>query len=178
MEEFESPTEQAQEDIHHHAMHSAERWVGRVALSSALLAALAAIAALMAAHHANEQSIIQLQCSDKWAEYQAKKGKSLQVSSKDELLVAGGHPVPEADRKYLERHAEEEKDLKAEAEKLRDETAVHARRHQPLAIGVTMFQVAIAVGAISVLSKRPPFWYVSLAFGAIGIIFFVRGLIS
>jgi hypothetical protein len=178
MEEFESPTEQAQEDTHHHAMHSTERWVGLVALSSAILAALAAVTMLMAAHHADEAQIVQIQCSDKWAEYQAKKSKSLQVSSKDELLVAGGHPVPEADRKYLERHGEEEKELKAEAEKLRDEAKQHMQRHQPLAIGVTMFQVAIAVGAISVLSKRPPFWYVSLAFGAIGVIFFVKGLIS
>ena len=32
-----------------------------------------------------------------------------------------------------------------------------------------MFQVAIAVGAISVLTKRREFWFVSLAFGAIGV---------
>src|SRR2546421_9519661 len=119
MEEMESPTEQAQEDIHHHAQHATEKWIGWAALSSALLAALAAVTALMAAHHANEAQIVQIQCSDKWAEYQAKKNKSLQVSSKDELLVAGGYSVPEVDRKYLERHGEEEKELKAEAEKLR-----------------------------------------------------------
>jgi hypothetical protein len=178
MEEMESPTEQAQEDIHHHAHHATEKWIAWAALSSALLAALAAITALMAAHHANEAQIVQLRCSDKWAEYQAKKNKSLTVMSKDEVLTAVGKPIPEDDREYLLRHADEERKLKSEAEELQRETNDHLKRHMPLAIGVTMFQVAIAVAAISVLSKRPPFWFVSLGFGAAGIVFFVWGLVQ
>ena len=39
-----------------------------------------------------------------------------------------------------------------------------------------MFQVAIAVGAISVLTKRREFWFVSLVFGAIGVGFLIWGL--
>jgi hypothetical protein len=178
MEEIESPTEQAQEDVHHHAHHAAEKWIAWAALSSAILAALAAVTALMAAHHANEAAIVQIQTSDKWAEYQAKKAKSLAVANKDELLIAGKNPVPEADRAYLERHADEEKELKAEAEHLQREANDHLKRHQPLAIGVTMFQVAIAVAAISVLSKRPPFWLVSMGFGAVGVLFLAWGLVQ
>ena len=40
-----------------------------------------------------------------------------------------------------------------------------------------MFQVAIAIGAISVLTKRRGFWFVALAFGAFGVGFLVWGLI-
>jgi len=48
-------------------------------------------------------------------------------------------------------------------------------RHLIFARGVTMFQIAIAVAAISVLTKRTRFWYVGLAFGAAGVFFLLQG---
>jgi hypothetical protein len=47
-----------------------------------------------------------------------------------------------------------------------------------LSLGVTMFQVAIAVGAISVLTRRRNFWFASLAFGAVGVGFLGYGLLG
>jgi len=41
-----------------------------------------------------------------------------------------------------------------------------------------MFQIAIAVGAISVLTRRRAFWFVSLAFGAAGILFVAQSFVS
>jgi uncharacterized membrane protein YhaH (DUF805 family) len=43
---------------------------------------------------------------------------------------------------------------------------------------VTMFQIAIAVAAISALTKRRPFWIVSLVFGAIGCAFLLVAAIT
>jgi hypothetical protein len=40
-----------------------------------------------------------------------------------------------------------------------------------------MFQIAIAVGAISVLIKRKSFWSVSLVVGLIGVGFFLQALL-
>jgi hypothetical protein len=42
---------------------------------------------------------------------------------------------------------------------------------------VTFFQVAIAVAAISVLTKRRKFWFVSLGFGLLGLFFLIFSLI-
>ena len=67
MEEIEPPTEQVQEEIHHHAHESRERWISYVALSSALIAALAAVCSLLAGHHANEGMLEQISSSNKWA---------------------------------------------------------------------------------------------------------------
>src|SRR5437588_3575064 len=114
MEEIEANPEQAQEDIHHHAEHGGAPWISRVALTSAIIAAFAAVSSMLAAHHANEANILQLQASDKWNEYQAKKQKSLAVNIKDELLVAMGKSATEEDKKYLERHGDQEKDLMTE----------------------------------------------------------------
>jgi hypothetical protein len=44
-------------------------------------------------------------------------------------------------------------------------------------IAVTFFQVAIAMGAIAVLAKRPKLWFVSLGLGAAGLVFLGQGLI-
>jgi hypothetical protein len=38
-----------------------------------------------------------------------------------------------------------------------------------------MFQIAIAIAAISALTKRRRFWFVSLVFGAVGMVFLALG---
>ena len=47
MEEAEIPLEHLQEEIHHHAEHGGAPWISWVALSTAILAVLAAIAGLL-----------------------------------------------------------------------------------------------------------------------------------
>ncbi len=64
MEEQEVPLEDLHEQIAHGAHASQKRWVSRVTLSTAILAALAAITALIAGDHANEAMIEQLEASD------------------------------------------------------------------------------------------------------------------
>jgi Domain of unknown function (DUF4337) len=46
-----------------------------------------------------------------------------------------------------------------------------------LAASVTFFQIAIAVGAISVLIRRKAFWLVSVVVGVVGIGFFLQALL-
>jgi hypothetical protein len=173
MEEMESPTEQAQEDMHHHAMHSTEKWIGWVALTAAFLAALAAVTGSMSGHHANEAMLEQIHAADTWTEYQAQKQKALIMSSKDELLVAMGKPVSEADHKSLEGRAEKQEKLQEKAKELDASATAHMNHHHVLAEGATSFQVGIAIAAVSVLSKRKQFWFVSIAFGAVGLFFLV-----
>ena len=38
-----------------------------------------------------------------------------------------------------------------------------------------MFQIAIAIAAISALTKKRRFWFVSLVFGLAGVVFLVLG---
>ena len=44
--------------------------------------------------------------------------------------------------------------------------------------GVTMFQIAIAIAAISALTRKRRFWFVSLLFGAAGCAFVVLAAIA
>jgi hypothetical protein len=52
MEEVEVPLEHLHEEVHHSAEHSGEKWISWVALSTAILAVLAAIAGLLSGKHA------------------------------------------------------------------------------------------------------------------------------
>jgi hypothetical protein len=38
--------------------------------------------------------------------------------------------------------------------------------------------VAIAVGAIAALTRRKSFWFISMGFGTIGIVFFILGFLG
>src|SRR5438105_1387121 len=95
MEAPEVPTEHLHEHIEHEA-HGGAPWIMGVALSSALIAALAAIASLLAGANANEAMVDQMKAADQWAYYQAKGVKANVLASKMELLTALGK---EPDRK-------------------------------------------------------------------------------
>ena len=45
-------------------------------------------------------------------------------------------------------------------------------RHMILARAVTTFQIAIALSAIAVLSRKKWVWFTSLALGGVGVAFF------
>ena len=67
MEAPEVPLDETQEHIKEHAHASGEKWVMGVALSTAILAAIASIASLLAGQHINEGLISQIKASDDWA---------------------------------------------------------------------------------------------------------------
>src|SRR5579871_3582923 len=134
--EDEDPTEKAHEDLHERAEHSKEPWIGRVALTAALLAALAAVASSFAAHHESEGILEQIKASDQWAYYQAKGIKA-------DILKA-----LKPDAQDIHRYADEQKEIRAEATKAQETSKAHMRIHGWFARAVTFSQIAIAMAAI------------------------------
>jgi Domain of unknown function (DUF4337) len=171
MEEAEVPLEQLHEEIHHRAEHHREPWIAWVALSTALLAVLAAIAALLSGARANEAMMSQIESSDRWAYYQAKGIKAAVLDAKTTLSGV----TSEQDRVKAEKYQEEQNEIQTEARQKEAEARKNFHQHEIFARGVTMFQIAIAIAAISALTKRPLYWFVSLLLGAIGCIFLALG---
>jgi hypothetical protein len=178
MEEIEVSTEHLKEHMEHGVEESKEKWVLGVALSSAFLAALAAVSSLMAGFHANEAMMDRIRSSDQWSYYQAKGIKSAVIGAKIELLKALKRPVSEEDQKKIEQYKDDQDKIGEEAKKDEESSENHLKHHETLAHSVTLFQVAIAVGAIAALTRRKMFWFVSMAFGAIGLVFFVTGFLA
>ena len=174
MEDAEVPVEHLHEQVQHSAEHSGEAWISWVALSTAILAVLAAISGLLSGKHANEAIMSQIEASDQWNYYQAKSIKASVLDAK--MSLAGA--VDEKDRAKAARYEEEQADIKKEAEQKESAAKINFHRHEVYARGVTMFQIAIAIAAISALTKRRRFWIVSLLFGAVGCVFVVLGAIA
>jgi len=172
----EVPLENAHETIEHHAHQSGEKWVMGVALSAAICAALAAITALLAEHHAQEAMLKKIEANDHFSEYQADSIKSKIIEIKLDILKSFGKELPPADLAKVADYASRKGGIKEIADKANEESDKHLKRHQPLSSALTMFQVAIAVGAISVLTKKKAFWFVSMVVGTIGIVYFCIGL--
>ena len=177
MEEQEVPTEHLQEHTEHAAKLSGERWTLGVALSCALLAALAAVASLQAGHHANEAMVSQIQAANEWSFFQSKSIKESQLKSKLDILEALDKPVAAADKSKVGEYETEKGKIQHDAEEKEKEAKHELDTHQIFARSVTLFQIAISIGAISALTKRRRFWLVSLACGAIGLFYFVQAFL-
>ena len=181
MEELEDFSEkihdQSNEHAHHILQEGKEKWVLFVALSTALIAVLAAITGLMAGAHADEAMLSQIRASDQWAFYQAKGIKTEVLNSSNKLLIAmGKQPIVE-DVAKAKDNKKEQADIKTKAEEFQKESDMHVEKHGILAKGVTLFQISIAIGAISIIVKRKSLWLVSMGFACVGIFFLLQGVL-
>jgi hypothetical protein len=178
MEEAEVPTEHLHEEMHQHAHGGGPSWIMGVALTSALLAVLAAVSALLSGHHANEAMLEQMKASDSWSYFQAKGIKAAVLGSKIDFRRALKQPVAPADEAKLGGYADEQAKISDEAKELEASSHRHLAVHQVFATAVTLFQVAIGIAAISALTRRRRFWFASMAAGAVGLVFFVQGFLK
>ncbi len=175
METPEVPLEHASEEMIHHAHESGDPWIMGVALTAALLAVLAAITALLGEEYADEAMHAEIKSSNQWGYYQAKSIKSGIVATRMATFEALGKPVSDADRAKVTRYEKEQNEIKEKATELEVESQADLVHHAWLGRGVTMFQIAIAISAISVLTRRKAFWLVAMAFGVVGLVLLLIG---
>jgi hypothetical protein len=178
MEEIEVPTEHLHEEIQEKAEEQKEKWILYVALSTAFMAVLAAVAGLLAGHHANEALIERVKASDSWSYYQAKSLKEEIAANTDKILkTLSATPPVEDNSKTIARYDKEKEETKKTAEEAEKSSEWHLGRHVPLASAVTAFQIAIAVSAIAILTRKKKLWYAGLLLTMAGIVFLLLGIL-
>jgi hypothetical protein len=79
----------------------------------------------------------------------------------------------ESDQSKRDRYEKEQEEIKSQAEHKEAAAKLNFHKHEVFARGVTMFQIAIAIAAISALTRKRHFWIVSLFFGVVGCVFLV-----
>src|ERR1043166_2387283 len=186
-EEQEVETENLRESIHEEMEREGGTFLKRIALTTAILAAFAAVAALQAGSTANEAlalkteaTRLQAEASDKWAYFQAQGIKAaINETARNTWLAADKEPPPEFAEKE-KRYAGERVTLEKEARALeheRDDKLHEADHllytHHGFAYAVTLFQVSIALGAVAALTRAGSVWVGSMAIGLGGIVLFV-----
>ncbi len=180
-------TERLHEAIQEELERDTGALVKRVALTTALFAALAAIASLLAGSTVNEALVLkneattlQAQASDQWAYYQAKGIKAAVQDAVAAPWQSAGQPVPPSIATAKARFVAEEAEIQKRAtefEHQRDEKSAEAEhllhRHHLFAGAVAVLQVGIALGAIAALTRMKLAWVASCLLGAIGAVLFV-----
>jgi hypothetical protein len=183
-EEIEVDTDKLREKIDEEieAKDGNGRMLRLTALSTALLAALAAIASLKAGATVNDAILlqteatgIQARASDQWTYYQAKGIKGAVTAASAATWHAAGKTPPAELDATVQRYATEQKAISDSAKALehqRDEKIDEAERlmaqHTGFAFSVTLLQVAIALGAVAALTRSKGVLGTSLAIGAVG----------
>lgn len=160
-----------QEDLKEKATEEPDKFISKIALTTALIAALAAVTGYLAGERGDEAMVDQIHASDQWSYYQAKSIKSSVTSAKIEILQAlTGQSPSTSDVDKLARYEAEMKEIKVTAEEKQEKSSYRLEQRKILANGVTLFQISIAVAAISAISRKKPLWYVSIVFGIGGLL--------
>lgn len=171
------PTEHLTDEIKEKAEEQKEKWTLYLALSTALMAVLAAIAGLLAGHHANEALIERVKSSDQWSFYQSKNLKEEIAVNTDQILHAVNAGNTADHSKDIARYEKEKEEIKKTAQEAEHESEAHLKKHVPLATAVTSFQIAIAISAIAILTRRKRLWFAGLLLTAVGIVFLLLGIL-
>jgi len=166
-----------------------EPWLNYLALSTVILAVCATLSTLKGGGFSTRSVVAQAQASDQWAYYQAKSIKGYIYDIQREKLelevkavkdgsrsIAGEYEKKIAVYKEKTEHYDKEKEeikQKAEGlEKVRDEAAMHSGA---FGLAAMFLQIAILLSSIAALMKKKPFWYIGLAAGCVGLLYFFNG---
>jgi hypothetical protein len=190
-EEPEIETEKLHEAIHEEMEKEGGGFLRNVALTTALLAALAAISALRAGATVNEALVLkteatrlQAEASDQWSYYQAKGIKAAVQQASASAWKALGKTAPPEFEAEAQRYTGEQATIRAAAERLERERDARSQeadellhKHHAFANAVALIQVAIALGAVAALTRMRIIWFASLLLGIAGAVVFALPLV-
>jgi hypothetical protein len=183
MSEIELPKPEELEEIKTHA------FTRRVALTTAIFAAVLAISALGGSKAMKEMILAQQQATDQWAYFQAKAGREhfyrgqkmrleLDLLEKETLK-------PEVRQRYgdllkqtvaqEERYAKERQDIEEEARKLEHERDVARSQDPYFEFAEALLQIAIVMATVAILSQSGFIFGVSLTAASLGALLCLNG---
>jgi hypothetical protein len=181
-EEPEIDADSLNERIHEELEREGGALLKTIALTTALFAAVGAVAALLAGGTVNQALVLkteatrlQAEASDQWAAYQAKGLKSAIQQASQLFWTASGKSPPPRFGQEQQRYAREQAEIERFArdkEHQRDRKSAEAdellHEHHRFADSVALFQVAIALGAVAALTRMRLVWFGSMLVGLIG----------
>lgn len=162
-------------EVEHVAHHGGDSFTSRLAVLTAILSTIGAIFGYMGGHsqnaallYKNEAAIQKTAASNQWNYYQAKSNKQ-NLGELSVTLTSG-----DAQQKFIqavERYKQEKEEIKAEAEKLEEKAKIADEKsdqemhvHERWALATTLIQVAIALSAITLLTRKR--WMLGAVYGA------------
>jgi DNA repair exonuclease SbcCD ATPase subunit len=166
-----------------------EPWLNYLALTTVIFAVCATLSTLKGGGYGSRAIMSQAQASDNWSYFQSKsikgyvyelqrekfemdlksiKGMSRPLTTDYEKRIA-------AYKEKIERYEKEKEEIKKKAEELekrRDDAQVHSGA---FGMAAMFLQIAILLSSIAALMKKKMFWFIGMAGGAVGLLYFFNG---
>jgi hypothetical protein len=192
LEKLEETIHELEEERKEHTLEEKKiAWIKYVALTTALIAVLAAIATMESNMHTNEallsknSSILsQARASDQWAYYQAKGIKGIIYDSQKDMIhdLKEDSVLPEKYEEKVKKYKDEQAEIKLKAEELEKQAEENSKKssenmehHHGFALSEVMFQVAIALSSVAAMTKRKELWILGIILSSIGVFYFLDG---
>ncbi len=166
-----------------------EPWLNYLALTTVVFAVCATLSTLKGGGFSTRSVMSQSQASDQWSYYQAKSIKGYIYDLQREKLelelktlnTAGSRAAGEYKQKIMaykekvEKYDKEKEEIKQKAddlEKRRDDAQKHSGA---FGIAAMFLQIAILLSSIAALMKQKYFWFLGMAAGCVGLVYFFNG---
>ena len=167
-----------------------EPWLNYLALTTVLFAVCATLSTLKGGSFSTRSVMAQSQASDQWSFYQAKSIKGYIYDLQAEKLglelktikgltrrsvVADYENRIAAYREKVEKYEKEKDEIKQKAEEL-EKQRVDAQAHSgAFGLAAMFLQIAILLSSIAALMKKKYFWFLGMAAGCLGLVYFFNG---
>ncbi len=166
-----------------------EPWLNYLALTTVIFAVCATLSTLKGGGYSTRSVMSQAQASDQWAYFQSKsikgyvydlqkekfemdlkaaKGSSRSLTAEYQQKIA-------AYKEKIDRYEKEKEDIRKKAEALekeRDDAKIHSAA---FGLAAMFLQIAILLSSIAALMKRKLFWFIGMAGGCLGLLYFFNG---
>lgn len=167
-----------------------EKWTDYLAITTVIIAVCATLSTFKGGGYSTRSLMNQTKASDQWSFFQSKSMKgyifemqkdnielerlAIEKTASPAILSKYDEKIAEYDKK-IAQYDKEKAEIKAKAtefEAERDDCKLHGTE---FGIAVIFLQIAILLSSISALSKKKEVWYLGLAVGLLGIVYFLNG---
>jgi hypothetical protein len=167
-----------------------EPWLNYLALTTIIFAVCATLSTLKGGGYGSRAIMSQSQASDQWSYYQAKSIKGYVYDLQKEKFemdlraqkTGAARSVSAEYQKKIDGYAEkikkyddEKTEIKKKAEdleKVRDDAQKHSGA---FGLAAMFLQIAILLSSIAALMKKKYFWFLGMASGCAGLLYFFNG---
>jgi hypothetical protein len=168
-----------------------ERWMTWVALTTAIMAVLAAVTTLYVGKYSSRAVLDQGQETNKWSYYQAKSIKSyiyeIQKQKLELEILAQRGKLPAGVReqyekviagyeKKIKQYDLEKEEIKVQGEALAKSRVLAQSQAGNFGYSLIFLQIAIMLSSVAALTKKKPLWHLGLVTVAGWVFFFMDAI--
>jgi hypothetical protein len=166
-------------------------WLNYLALTTVILAVCATLSTFKGGGYSTRSVMSQSQASDQWAYFQAKGIKEYLYNMQKDKMELELSAIPKSSKDLIsayeakialyeekaKKYENERKNIEQQAkalEAVREEAQLHSKA---FGMAVIFLQISILLSSIAGLLKKKSIWYLSLATGVVGILYFADGFL-